>query len=167
VSTSVSTPVASRTLRLARAFLRDVRSPDWGLAGQGIRFAVSGVLVALVYISVTTLLHEAFGVRFQIALASGFLAGLALHFTLQRLFVWRHHQSFALALHQQAARYLLICLTQYGITALSTAQLPSLLGLPVEIVYLMTVISITGANFMLFRGRVFHGVAAVGDGQAT
>jgi putative flippase GtrA len=160
----VSTHAAGGRLLLARAFLRDVRSPDWGLAGQGIRFAVSGALVATVYISVTTLLHEALGVRFQIALVSGFLCGLALHFTLQRLFVWRHHQSFALALHQQAARYLLICLTQYGLTALSTAQLPGLLGLPVEVVYLMTVLAITGINFTLFRGRVFHGVAAVGDG---
>jgi putative flippase GtrA len=159
-STSVSTHAAASKLHVARAFLHDIRSPDWGLAGQGIRFAVSGVLVASVYISVTTLLHEVLGVRFQIALASGFLAGLALHFTLQRLFVWRHHHSFALALHQQAARYLLICLTQYAITALSTAQLPRLLGLPVEVVYLMTVLAITGVNFMLFRGRVFHGVAA-------
>jgi putative flippase GtrA len=162
-SSSVSTNAAAGRLLLARAFLRDIRSPDWGLAGQGIRFAVSGVLVASVYISVTTLLHEVLGVRFQIALASGFLAGLALHFTLQRLFVWRHHQSFALALHQQAARYLLICFTQYGITALSTARLPGLLGLPVEVVYLMTVFTITGINFVLFRGRVFHGVAAAGD----
>lgn len=162
----MSTQVAGGRLRLARAFLRDIRSPNWGLAGQGIRFAVAGALVALLYISVTTLLHEALGVRFQIALASGFLAGVALHFTLQRLFVWRHRQSFALALHQQALRYLLICAGQYGITALATARLPDVLGLPVELVYVTTVCAVAGANFMLFRHRVFHGLA-VGGGRAT
>jgi putative flippase GtrA len=163
---SVSTHAARRPLHIAHAFIRDIRSPDWGLAGQGIRFAISGSLVALLYISVTTALHEAFAVPFQIALASGFAAGVMLHFTLQRVFVWRHHQSFALALHQQAARYLLVCCTQYGVTALATARLPSLLGLPVELVYLITMVGVTSVNFIVFRGRVFHGVP-VGDGRAA
>jgi putative flippase GtrA len=153
-------------LHLAEAFLRDVRSPDWGVAGQGFRFALSGTLVAIVYVSVTTLLHDAFDVRFQIALAIGFVTGLALHFTLQRLFVWRHHTEFALAMHSQAVRYLCVCASQYAITALSSSLLPGLVGLPVEAVYLITMVSVAALNFVLFRGRVFHPVPA-GSGEAA
>lgn len=155
---------AGGRLQLAQAFLRDIRSPDWGVAGQLVRFALSGSIVALVYVSVTTLLHNALGVRFQIALAVGFAVGVLCHFTLQRAFVWRHHQDFALAAHHQAARYLCVCASQYGITAASTYWLPALLGLPVEAVYLMTMITLAIVNFLLFRGRVFH-PDAVSSGQ--
>jgi putative flippase GtrA len=143
-------------LQLARAFLRDIRSPEWGLAGQGVRFAIAGIAVALLYVAVTTLLHDAFSVPFQIALATGFVVSVALHFTLQRLFVWRHHERFALAVHHQAARYLCVCSSQYAVTALSTSQLPGLLDLPVEVVYLMTMLTVAGINFIVFRGRIFH-----------
>jgi putative flippase GtrA len=143
-------------LRLAQAFIRDIRSPEWGVAGQLFRFALSGSLVAIVYVSVTTVLHDLLALPFQIALAIGFLMGLGLHFTLQRVFVWRHHEDFALAMHHQALRYLCLCGSQYGVTALATAELPGLVGLPVELVYLITMFSIAAFNFLFFRGRVFH-----------
>jgi putative flippase GtrA len=148
---------ATRSRRqLISAFLRDIRSPEWGLFGQGFRFALAGSLVAVVYVSVTTLLHDVFAVPFQIALAIGFSTGVVLHFTLQRLFVWRHHEQFALKINHQAVRYLLVCTTQYGVTALSTSLLPGALGLPVEVVYVATMLAVSGVNFLLFRGRVFH-----------
>lgn len=147
---------ASSRLRLAQAFLRDIRSPEWGLAGQGLRFALSGIGVATVYVTVTTVLHDAFAMPFQVALVIGFVVGVCLHFTLQRIFVWRHREKFALAVHHQVVRYLCVCGSQYGITALSTSQLPGLLGLPVEVVYLTTMLSVAGLNFVVFRGRVFH-----------
>ena len=152
----VSAVTTSSGLKLARAFLRDIRSPEWGIAGQGIRFAIAGAAVAALYVAVTTLLHDAFSVPFQIALAVGFVVSVALHFTLQRLFVWRHREQFALAVHRQAVRYLCVCGSQYGVTALSTSQLPGLVGLPVEVVYLLTMLSVAGINFLVFRGRVFH-----------
>jgi putative flippase GtrA len=152
----VNATTASGRLRLAQAFLRDIRSPEWGIAGQGFRFVLSGIAVASVYVTVTTVLHVAFAVRFQIALVIGFLVSVCLHFTLQRLFVWRHSQKFALAVHHQVARYLCVCGAQYGITAVSTSQLPGVVGLPVEVVYLMTMLTVAGINFIVFRGRVFH-----------
>jgi putative flippase GtrA len=152
----VTAVTTSSKVQLARAFLRDIRSPEWGLAGQGVRFALAGAAVAALYVAVTTLLHDAFAVPFQIALAIGFVVSVALHFTLQRLFVWRHREAFALAAHHQAVRYLFVCGSQYGVTALSTSQLPSLLGLPVEVVYLLTMVTVAGINFLVFRGRVFH-----------
>jgi putative flippase GtrA len=152
----VSATVTGNRLQLARAFLRDIRSPEWGLVGQGIRFALSGVTVAVVYVTVTTVLHVALTVPFQIALLIGFSVSVALHFTLQRVFVWRHHEKFTLAVHDQAARYLGVCAVQYGITALSTSQLPNAVGLPVEVVYLMTMFAAASLNFVVFRGRIFH-----------
>jgi putative flippase GtrA len=154
----VNATAAGSRREIARAFLRDIRSPKWGLAGQGLRFAISGTVVALVYVAVTTALHDLFAVPFQIALAIGFVVSVSLHFTLQRLFVWRHYERFALRAHDQAARYLCVCGAQYGITALSTSQLPSLVGLPVEVVYLATMLTVAGVNFLIFRGRIFHSV---------
>jgi putative flippase GtrA len=152
----VSATITRGRWQLARAFLRDIRSPDWGLFGQGFRFALAGSLVAVVYVSVTTLLHDVFAVPFQIALVIGFSTGVALHFTLQRLFVWRHRERFALGINHQALRYLLVCATQYGVTALSTTWLPGALGLQVEAVYVITMLAVSGLNFLVFRGRVFH-----------
>jgi putative flippase GtrA len=152
----VNAATASGRLALAQAFLRDIRSPRWGLLGQLLRFALSGGIVAVVYVSITTLLHEAFAVPFQIALAIGFSVGVALHFTLQRVFVWRHDDSFALAVHHQAIRYLCVCGSQYGVTAVSSAVLPALVGLPVEVVYIATMLAIAVFNFIVFRGRIFH-----------
>ena len=149
---------------LARAFLRDIRSPRWGVAGQGVRFALTGTVVAGVYVGTTTLLHSIFAVPFQIALAIGFVAGVGLHFTLQRVFVWRHDERFALGVEHQAARYLLMCAVQYGATALSTSQLPDLLGLPVEIVYVATMLTLAALNFIVFRGRIFHPGSNAGRG---
>ena len=160
---AVSARRTSRRLRLAWVLVRDIRSPEWGLAGQGVRFVLSGCLVAAVYVTTTTVLYDLFAVAFQLALAVGFVASIALHFTLQRMFVWRHRQGFALQPHHQLIRYVLMCAVVYGLTALSTSQLPSLLGLPVEAVYLTTLLSIAGVNFVVFRGHIFHAVAAEGQ----
>jgi putative flippase GtrA len=152
----VNTFTTSGRLRSVSALLRTIRSPEWGLAGQSLRFAIAGACVAVVYITITTVLHGVLHVPFQIALSAGFTVGLAIHFTLQRVFVWRHHQEFALSIHHQALRYLPVCIGQYGLTALATSQLPALLSLPVEPVYLATAFALAAVNFVVFRGRVFH-----------
>lgn len=144
----------------ARAAARHLASPEAGTLGQGVRFAITGATVALVYLTTTTVLAEALGVPFQAALAAGFAVGLCVHFTLQRAFVWRDHEAFVLALHHQLARYLALAGTQYGVTAASTALLPGALGVSTEAVYLVTVLGVTVANFLIFRSRVFHRRAA-------
>jgi putative flippase GtrA len=146
----------STRLSPAQAFLREIRSPAWGLAGQGVRFAIAGGVVAVVYLTLTTVLHDVCSLPFQLALVLGFTVSVLVHFTLQRVFVWKHYGEFVLPLHQQAFRYLGVCFLQYGLTALSTARLPTLLDLPVELVYVVTVFVLAGLNFVLFRGRVFH-----------
>jgi putative flippase GtrA len=133
-----------------------LRSPSSGLVGQGVRYGLAGGTVAVVYLSTTTVLAEVVGAPFQIALAIGFCVGLMVHFTLQRFFVWRHEDEFALPLHHQAGRYLTVAGTQYGLTIASTSLLPAALGVSAEIVYLVTVAVLASTNFLVFRHGIFQ-----------
>ncbi len=130
-----------------------------GVLAQGVRFAISGVVVSIVYISVTTVLAEVWHLRFQLALAIGWCTAVAVHFTLQRVFVWTHQAGFALPLGRQVRRYLVVAGAQLGVTAATTTVLPSALGVPTEIVYLATALLLTTINFVVFRGGVFHAPA--------
>lgn len=127
-----------------------------GLLEQGARYILTGGTVTVVYLGTTTVLADVVGLPFQIALAIGACAGLVVHFTLQRFFVWAHRDKYALALRHQAARYLVFAGAQYGLTAASTAILPTALGLPVELVYFGTVAILVSLNFLVFRNVIFH-----------
>jgi putative flippase GtrA len=146
-----------------RQFVRALRTPESGVLGQGVRFALSGGTVALVYLGTTTVLADVVGLPFQAALAIGFSVAIAVHFTLQRLFVWTHHEEFALPLHHQAGRYLAVAAAQYGVTAASTALLPTALGVSTELVYLATVAVVLSVNFLVFRQAIFHAEPPSGD----
>lgn len=147
----------------ARDRVRRLASPEAGRLGQGVRFAIAGAVVTVVYVTTTTVLAQVFGVAFQVALAVGYVLGLCVHFTLQRVFVWVHHEEFVLSVHQQAGRYLLLAGLQYGVTAAAVAVLPSLLGLSSQVVYFGAVIVVTAANFMIFGSRVFHAGPSGGE----
>jgi putative flippase GtrA len=156
--------MSARRSRRAIGAARALLSPSAGVVGQGVRFAVAGGIVAVTYPATTLLLADVVGLPFQVALAIGFCIGLAVHFSLQRLFVWVHHEEFALPLHHQAGRYLLAAGVQYGITAASTSLLPSLLGVSTEAVYLVTLAVIICTNFLVFRHGIFHAKAPA-DGE--
>ena len=136
--------------------LLHLRSPDAGAVGQGFRYAFAGGIVAIWYVLTTTVLANVFGLPFQLALAIGFGSAVLLHFTLQRVFVWVHHAEFALGVGAQVSRYLVLAGAQYAITAASTSLLPKALGVPVTPVYLATALALASANFLIFRGGVFH-----------
>ncbi len=112
--------------------------------------------MTVIYLGTTTVLADVVGLPFQIALLIGFSVGLSVHFTLQRFFVWAHHEEYALPLNHQAARYLVVAGAQYGLTAASTSVLPAALGLPVDLVYFVTVAALVSVNFLIFRNGVFH-----------
>lgn len=131
--------------------------PRWAeLRGQGFRFALVGGVVAGIYIGTTSLLAEVIGLPFELSLAIGFALAIATHFNLQRLYVWRHAEAFALPVHHQLTRYLAMAGVQYGLTAAITATVPRALGISPEVVYLPTVAAITATNFLIFRSRIFH-----------
>ncbi len=152
---------SARPRRLVRA-LR-TRSD---LLGQGTRYALAGCVVALVYLLTTTALAALARLPFELALAIGFCAGISVHFTLQRQFVWAGRGDFALPLRHQTVRYLAAAGTQYGLTASGTALLPAALGLPVEAVYLAIVAILISTNFLVFRNIVFHPEPVTPDPQA-
>jgi putative flippase GtrA len=127
-----------------------------GLTSQGVRYALAGAFVGGVYVSATTLFAVVVQLPFKVALGAGFVLQLAVHFTLQRRFVWRSEDGFALRFRHQAYRYLAVAAAQLGVTALSTSLVPRAVGLSTEIVYLVTVAALTVANFLLFRNVVFH-----------
>jgi putative flippase GtrA len=131
-----------------------LRSHD--LAGQGSRYLIAGGFVAVVALAVTTVLAEVVGLPFELALPIGALVSVSLHFTLQRAFVWAHHEEFALPLRHQLPRYLALVAVQYAITALSIGLLPGALGVPTEAVYVGTVVLLGSTNFLLFRHVIFH-----------
>ncbi|TML60576.1 MAG: hypothetical protein E6G18_05840 [Actinobacteria bacterium] len=93
------------------------------LGKRGIRFALAGAAVALLYLLVTTGLHDALSVPFQVALLCGFATAVAAHSTLQRTFVWTHPAGYALSAHHQAGRYLAVAALRYSATAAATALL--------------------------------------------
>jgi len=123
---------------------------------QGVRFAFSGVVVSIVYITITTVLSAVSHIDFEVALAIGWCAAVSVHFTLQRTFVWVRAEEFALPFRRQVRRYLLVACSQLVITSATTAVLPSALGVPTEVVYLGTAALLTLGNFLFFRHRVFH-----------
>jgi putative flippase GtrA len=132
---------------------RDTRAE---LGRQGFRFVLTGGFVALVYVVATTVLAEVIGLPFEGGLAIAFALALVTHFSLQRLFVWRHPTAFALPLQHQLIRYLTLAGFQYGVTAAITATLPGALGVDPEIVYLPTVGVLSTMNFLILRSRIFH-----------
>lgn len=134
-------------------------TPDSGVLGQGMRFVLAGGVVGLVYLLTTTLLAYVAGMPFQVAVAIGFCVAMVVHFTLQRMFVWIHHEEFALPLRRQAPRYLSVAGAQYAVTAASIALLPRALGLPTELVYLATAVLVPAVNFVVLRHAIFHAKA--------
>ena len=155
-----SGPCVRPIIAPVRAFNSGAAAGDARAARQGVRFAVSGVVVALFYVGTTTALADGLNVPFQVALAVGFSAALALHFALQRLFVWRQAGPFTLALRRQLSRYLGVAALQYAGTAAITATLPSALDLPVTGVYIVTVAVASTVTFFVLRSAVFSATAS-------
>lgn len=136
--------------------VRRLLTPEAGLLGQGVRFIVGGCTSAAVYLLSTTALALVVGLPFEMALAIGFCVLVAVNFTLHRMFVWVHHEGFALPFHRQFGRYISFAGAQYGLTALSIAVLPRVLGLSAELVYLATAVALAVVSFATFRYGVFH-----------
>jgi putative flippase GtrA len=111
--------------------------------------------MSIFYLGLTSTLAVV-GVPFQAALIVSFLGAVALHFTLQRLFVWSPREEYALRVDEQLKRYLPLVSVQYITTAGATAILPSWLGLPVLAVYIGITLLYSLFNFLFFRARIFH-----------
>jgi putative flippase GtrA len=124
------------------------------LRGQLLRYAISGVAVAVTYVAGTLLLSGPVGMPIVAAIPIAYVVAIALHFTLQRTFVFDHE--FAEPIGRQVRSYVVIGGAQIAISTASTAWLPDLLGLPERVVYVGTVAVTSAATFLFLRSRVFH-----------
>jgi putative flippase GtrA len=124
--------------------------------GQLVRYAIAGATVAVVYVGLTLLLSGPAGLAIQAAIPIAYVTAITVHFTLQRWFVFHDAGAFALAMHHQVGRYLVIGLVQYATTAAATAVLPGVLDLPEKLVYVGAVGVISAVSFVLLRTSVFH-----------
>jgi putative flippase GtrA len=120
------------------------------------RYGLAGVLVATTYVGLTLALSGPGGLPIQVVIPVALAAAVALHFVLQRRFVFVDRTTFALSRAEQARRYLVIVAIQYAITAAATAVLPELLGTTEQVVYVATVVAISVTTFLFLRARVFH-----------
>ena len=123
--------------------------------GRAARFVIAGGAMSIFYLGLTSIL-TVIGIAFQAALIVSFLGAVALHFTLQRLFVWSQHGKYALPMLEQLKRYLPLVSVQYVTTAGATAILPTWTGVPVLVVYVGITLAYSLFNFLFFRARIFH-----------
>ena len=126
------------------------------LTASAIRYGIAGAIVAAFYLSVPLLLTGPLGVPIQVAIPVAYLLSITLHFNLQRRFVFRHVEQFALPVRDQIGRYAAIAAIQYPTTALAIALLPKLLGVSERVVFVGVTVCISIAFFLILRGRVFH-----------
>jgi putative flippase GtrA len=126
------------------------------LAAQLGRYAVSGIVVAVFSAGFVLLLSGPVGWPIQVAIAVSYPFILALHFSLQRFFVFRSTSGYRLTGRAQVRRYLSVQALQYGCIAGGTELMRTLVGLPDQLAYLAAVYTVTAVSFVLMRLRVFH-----------
>lgn len=131
-----------------------------GMSGQPLRYAIAGAVVAITYLSLTLFAAGPLGIPIQAAMPVSYALATALHFTLQRYYVFRSHTGFALAFHAQAGSYVVLGLIQYAFTATMTAVLPEVLGIDERIVYVGAVCVATVFGFLVLRLHVFRSAPA-------
>jgi putative flippase GtrA len=124
---------------------------------QPLRYAIVGALTALTYFSLTLLLAGPAGFPFALAMPCAYAPALMLHFVLQRVFVFRTPEGFALAMHNQARRYVVIGASQVVLSAIITSFVPDLIGVDERIVYVIATFALAGASYLMLRFHVFHG----------
>jgi putative flippase GtrA len=120
------------------------------------RYGLAGLVVGAVYVGLTLVLSGPAGLPIQFVIPFSLAVAVAVHFALQRRFVFVDRSSFALSGAEQARRYLVIVAIQYVVTAAATAILPELLGTTEQLAYLGTVAVISLTTFLFLRSRVFH-----------
>jgi putative flippase GtrA len=121
-----------------------------------VRYAISGTIVAVFYLGMPILINAELGIPLEACLPVVYVIAVMLQFTLQRLFVFRHVSEFALSIRRQVLWYVVIAAIQYPLSALATAFLPSLLGVPERAVYVVATLTIAFLTFLFLRGNVFH-----------
>jgi putative flippase GtrA len=121
---------------------------------QLAKFAATGTLVAAIYFVITTALVLA-GAPTQVAVVVAYACSLAVHFTVNRRFVFVSSSGYALHLSAQGSRYLVVALSSYACTALAVA-LAARAGIPSLLAALGVPVLFAAVSFLTLRGWVFR-----------
>ena len=119
------------------------------------KFALTGVLVGLTHLGLVSAMFLS-GVPIQVALALAFMVALAMHFTLNRQWVFAANSGYALHFTIQGVRYLLAAALSYAGTAIAVAVLPDPLGIPELAVFFMATAVMATVTFVLLNFWVFR-----------
>jgi putative flippase GtrA len=125
------------------------------------RFALTGVLVAVVHYSAVTALALA-GTPIQAAVAIGFVLAVCTHFTLNRQWVFSSDEGYALHISHQGARYLVVAACSYAATAIGVAVLPDALGIPDLAAFFLVSAVMACVGFVVLRLWVFRAAPVPG-----
>lgn len=120
-----------------------------------MRFAIAGGTVAIVYIGLGLLLSGPAGIPIQMAIPCAYLPSIALHFSLQRWFVFASGE-FMLSMRTQVWRYIGVAFAQYLLTAGLTYLLPVVFGVSDRVAYVIAVLTAMVLTFLTLRLAVFH-----------
>jgi putative flippase GtrA len=133
------------------------RISEHPLTGQTLRYGVAGAFVMVVYLCLPLLFDDALHWPLQVSIPIAYVLAISLQFALQRKFVFRHVDEFALPVRAQIIWYVAVGAIQYPTTALGTFLLPKLLGISDRVAFVGTSLAFSLVFFLFIRGRVFHG----------
>ena len=125
-------------------------------AGRPARFVFSGTVVAACQFTAMTLFVSVAGLPAQVSLVLAYALALALHFTLNRQFVFASRQGYALHLSAQGRRYVLVALLSYAVTAAAVAVVPPLLNTSPLVAFYAAAAAQAVIVFLLLRHWVFR-----------
>jgi putative flippase GtrA len=120
------------------------------------RYLVTGATVALVYIGLTLLLSAVAGLPMPVSVAVAYFIAVVVHFTMQRRFVFGHVESFALAVHHQIGRYIVVGGAQYLVMLGATEVLAPRVGVSGQVAFLVCAALLALLGFLTLREGVFH-----------
>lgn len=117
--------------------------------------------MGIVYFSAMAALVEGLRLHVQAALVTAYAIALAVHFSLNRRYVFSSGSGYALSLSAQGARYTAVALASYALTSVALAVLPTLLGTTELLVFYAVAPAQTAVTFLVLRRWIFAGRVSV------
>lgn len=120
------------------------------------RFLASGLAVQAVYTAVMAITLLAAGLDRQVALAIAYLCALAVHFVLNRQFVFARAEGYVLGPSSHGVRYLAMAAVVYVVTAAGLEMVPEAIGVSPFVAWLLITGTIGALNFVMLDRLVFR-----------
>jgi len=120
-----------------------------------VRFVVTGGSVAAIHLGLVSAL-VLLGVHIQVALIASYVVSLAVHFTMNRQWVFATEGGYAFRLSNQGLRYLAAAAFSYGGSAAAVAVLPGVLGIPELAAFFLATGAMAALTFVILHLWVFR-----------